>query len=166
MQVVITEAPVTDRKALLDILFIKEVKCTLDMLPTDTSESLLERIGERLFWQIDVDGMLYGFAAIIDGDSIIVGRLPEFTDTLPLIRVFNTLIQYSLTKLKRPAVLFYRRQEALFLHTLPYYKRYGKIYFFHNPLLSPVVDKTIRPYPPMGLRSSLPSPTDKYGVEL
>lgn len=47
MPVALMYATNEDRKALLDILFIPEVKVTLDLLPTDTSESLLERIGDN-----------------------------------------------------------------------------------------------------------------------
>lgn len=144
MAVVLKYAPNEDRQALLDILFIPEVKVTLDLLPTDTNASLLERIGDNAFYQIEVDEMLYGFIAIIDNDSIVFGVLPDGgnTDYLPLVCCVNVVLDKHINAELNQYGLFFTKQEPLLMGHLPTLKHYGSRKFYPNPLLVGVNDHT------------------------
>lgn len=134
MPVVITIAPVCDRKALLDMLFTN-TQGELDLLPDDTSESLLERIGDGLFIQIDVDEMLYGFVAVIDNDSIIMGKLPEFEDVVPLVCSLNVVLTYVLDSLMIAPRLFFTKQLPVIEPYIPTIKSNDTVKLYSTPLL-------------------------------
>lgn len=139
MQIELRDAKPEDRLALLDIVFIPANAQKLDLEPEDTSKTFLERIGDSYpFKQIEVDDMLYGFIAVIDGDSIIVAKLPEFKDSFPLIASFNQVIKSTVINTKKGASLFFKNQEALMATAIPHFKEHGQRRWFHNPLIEPV----------------------------
>lgn len=124
-----------NRLQLVEMLFDERFDGKFPELADKTAQDVLEMIDKRYFYELTLDGMLYGFIAVVGEDKMIGCWLPEFEDELPYWAGMSFILDRLIRSHERTFTMYLRTHVAEAKQYLPSIDGGARSSFYSNPLL-------------------------------